>query len=228
MTSAHAQHSVLATADTSRLKRWLLVCGVVGAAVYPLADVLASTQYPGFSYRDQAVSELFAIGAPTSGLVVPLFTLSSALLFLFSIGLWMSADSDRRIKWAALMFALNTVDAMVLWNFFPMHMRGEEPTFTDLMHGILAVDPFLMVAIILAAISFPGWFRRYTVATLVFTTALALSAFRYVPMVVANEPTPWMGIFERVGQYTTNVWYAVFALMLMRRLATTSVRRATA
>jgi hypothetical protein len=59
------------------LRRGLLVCGIVGAALYPISDIIAATRYPGFSSRDQAVSELFAIGAPTSALVVPLFTVSS-------------------------------------------------------------------------------------------------------------------------------------------------------
>jgi hypothetical protein len=74
------------------------------------------------------------------------------------------------------MMALNAVDALVLWNFFPMHMRGVQPSFTDLMHGLLVIVPFLVAAIILAAIAFPGRFRRYTIATIVVTTALALSA----------------------------------------------------
>src|SRR5690242_17401273 len=72
------------------LQPWLMICGIVGAALYPLSDIVASTRYPGFSYRDQAVSELFAIGAPTSALVVTLFSISSTLIFLFAIGIWIS------------------------------------------------------------------------------------------------------------------------------------------
>jgi hypothetical protein len=194
-------------------RRVLLACGIIGAALYPTADILASRRYPGFSYRDQAVSELFAIGAPTSDFLVSIFTLSSAGILLFSVGIWMSAHR-RLVRVLAVMMALN---ALVLWNFFPMHMRGVEPTFTDLMHGLLAIDPFLLVAIILAAIAFPGQFRVYTIATIVVSMGLALTAVKFVPAVIANEPTPWMGAAERAGQYATNVWYAAFAVMLMRR-----------
>ena len=210
-------HSTSATAaDASQLRRWLLACGIVGAALYPLADIFASSRYPGFSYRDQAVSELFAIGAPTSAIVVPLFSLSSALLLLFSIGIWMSANGQRRLRLLAVMMALNTIDALLLWNLFPMHMRGVQPTFTDLMHGILAIDPFLLLAIVLGAVVFRNWFRAYTIATIVFTTVLSILGFSYVPEVVANEPTPWMGAIERTAQYAVNLWYAVLAVMLMR------------
>ena len=206
---------------TFSARRLLLTCGIVGAALYPLSDIFATTRYPGFSYRDQAVSELFAIGAPTSSIVVPLFTLSSGLLFLFAIGIWMSANGQRWVRLMAVMMALNTIDALILWNFFPMHMRGAQPTFTDTMHGLLAIDPFLLVAIVLGAIAFRGWFRVYTVTTIILTMALAVAGLSHIPAVFANQPTPWMGAAERAGQYTTNLWYAVLAVVLLRKQLTT-------
>lgn len=205
-----------ATPAPFAIRRVLLACGIVGAALYPLSDMFAAMRYPGFSYRDQAVSELFAIGAPTSALVVSLFTSSSTLLLLFAAGVWLSAEGRTIVRWVAAMLALNCIDALVLWNLFPMHMRGVDPTFTDTMHGLLAIDPFLLVAVVLAAIAWRGWFRTYTIFNLSFTTALALTAFWSVGAFLAHEPTPWMGAAERAGQYATNVWYAVLATMLLR------------
>lgn len=199
----------------------LLTCGIVGAALYPLADMLGAVRYPGFSYRDQAVSELFAIGAPTSGFVVPLFTLSSTLLFFFAIGIWMAAKGRRVLHWLAVMMALNAVDALLLWNAFPMHMRGVQPTSTDMMHGLLAVDPFLLAAVILGAVAFRGTFRIYTVATVVFSTVLAIAGFSHLNAFIANEPTPWMGATKRAAQYATNLWYGVLAVVLLREKRST-------
>jgi hypothetical protein len=85
-------------------------------------------------------------------------------------------------------------------------MRGSEPSFTDRMHGLLAIDPFLLAALVLGAIALRGWFRVYTVITIVFTSVLAIIAFSYVPAVTENQPTPWMGIIERAAQYATNLW----------------------
>jgi hypothetical protein len=184
--------------------------------LYPVSDIVASLRYPGFSYRDQAVSELFAIGAPTSSLVVPLFSISSALLLLFGIGIWRSAAERRVVRVMGAMMVLNTVNALVLWNFFPMHMRGSQPSFTDLMHGLLAIDPFLLAAIVLGAVAFRGWFRVYTVATIVFTSALSVIGMSFVSAVFANKPTPWMGATERASQYVMNLWYAVLAVVLLR------------
>jgi hypothetical protein len=202
------------------LRHWLLACGIAGAGLYPLSDILAATRYPGFSYRDQAVSELFAIGAPTSTLVVSLFSISSTLLFLFAIGIGMSANGRRWVQVMAMMMALNAIDALVLWNFFPMHMRGSEPTFTDLMHGLLAIDPFLLAALASGAVGLRGWFRVYSVITIIFTSVLAVIGFSYISAVIANQPTPWMGVIERASQYVTNLWYAVLAAVLLRQRRT--------
>lgn len=219
MTTATAPHPRAATESTRRpaaLQRGLLVCGIAGATLYPLADIFATTRYPGFSYRDQAVSELFAIGAPTSTLVVTLFSLSSTLLLLFAVGIWRAANGRRSLQWLAVMMALNTLDALTLWNFFPMHMRGSQPTATDMMHGLLAVDPFLLAAVVLGAVAFRGTFRVYTVATILFTSALAMMGFSYATAVFAGQPTPWMGATERASQYATNLWYAMLAGVLLR------------
>jgi hypothetical protein len=113
--------------------------------------------------------------------------------------------------------ALATPTAIVSAPFFPMPMRGVQPTFTDLMHGVLAIDPFLLAAVVLGALAFRGRFRVYTIVTIVFTTVLAVIGFSYVSAVVANEPTPWMGAIERASQYAMNLWYAALAVLLLRQ-----------
>jgi hypothetical protein len=97
VTHAHPhQAGVVASLNPTEVaRRALLVCGMAGAALYPVADILAAARYPGFSYRDQAVSELFAIGAPTSAFLVPLFSASSTGILLLSAGIWMTANGRR-------------------------------------------------------------------------------------------------------------------------------------
>jgi hypothetical protein len=70
----------------------LLFCGIIAVPLYAATDIIAGTLYPGYSFTDQAVSELFAICASTSGLVVPLFTLYSLLVLAFAFGIWMTAS----------------------------------------------------------------------------------------------------------------------------------------
>lgn len=201
--------------------RSALGCGVLAPAVYVATDLLASLEYEGYSYADQAVSELFAIGAPTASLVVGMFTLSSVLFAIFATGVWAMAGESRALRAAAVFIALNALDALLLWIFFPMHMRGEPPAFTDTMHAILAVNPFVLLTMIAGAVALPGTFRRWSVGVIVLVLATALPAFLYVPQLLANLPTPGMGLAERFGQYLHQGWHAVFALLLLKRVPPT-------
>jgi hypothetical protein len=106
----------------------LLVCGIFAPLLYISTDILAGTLYAGYSFTSQAVSELFAIGSPTSHLVVPLFTIYDMLLIAFALGILVSAGRNLALRITALMMVGNAVNGLMLSNFFPMHMRGVKPT----------------------------------------------------------------------------------------------------
>jgi hypothetical protein len=42
----------------------------------------------------------------------------------------------------------------------------------------------------------------------------------YAPEVQANEPTPWLGVYERINAYGYMLWIVVFAISLWRAQAT--------
>ena len=196
-----------------RARTVALACGVAAPLVYIAGDIVAARLYPGYSYRDQAVSELFAIGAPTSAVVVVLFSLSSLLYAAFAFGVGSSQHAM-----GGMIFA-NAVNALLLWNFFPMHMRGVAPTFTDTMHALLAINPFVVLTIGIALATTRGWFRACSAFTLVIVLVPAALAPMYAGQLVAGEPTPWLGVTERVPQYAHHLWHAVLAIVLARRRA---------
>jgi len=198
-----------------RVREVLLLCGVAAALIYVGTDIVAAVMYPGFSFTDQAVSELFAIGAPTSRLVVPLFSLSSVLLLGFAGGIAASSEGNHALRLMALMFAGSAMVAIVLWNFFPMHMRGSARTFTDTMHLVLASNPFVWVTLVIGAAAFSNWFRWFSIAALIIILGLALFAFHYAPALDTGQPTPGLGATERLSQYAYQAWQTGLALMLL-------------
>ena len=58
--------------ETARIRRLLLICGILASLLWIGTDIVAGVLWEGYSFVDQAVSELSAIGAPTRPLVVPL------------------------------------------------------------------------------------------------------------------------------------------------------------
>lgn len=195
----------------------LLACGIFASMLYPITDIIAGNLYKGYSFNEQAVSELFAIGAPTSWIVVPLFTISSTLFIAFALGIWISSEGGRLLRALSVMILGNAINSLILWNFFPMHMRGDQPSFTDTMHGILAINPFVIVSIVLGAVYFRNWFRYYSIATILLLLITAIMAFSKASLVFANQPTPGLGITERISQYGHQLWHAVLAIVLLYR-----------
>lgn len=200
------------------IRKVLLICGILSPLLFVATDILAGTLYAGYSFTSQAISELFAIGAPTSGLVVPLFTVSDVLLIAFALGVWVSAGRNRALRVMALMIVGNAVNGLVLWNFFPMHMRGAEATFTDTMHVTLSGVGviFVLLALVFGATAYRNWFRFYSVGTILILLLTGVMTFLYAPQLAANQPTPWVGLTERISTYVYDLWQVVLALVLLR------------
>lgn len=197
----------------------LIICGIIAPALWIVTDITAGLLYSGYDFNSQAISELFAIGAPVAWLVVPLFTIYDILALAFAWGIWQSAEESRLLRAIALLLSVNAVNGLVIWNVFPMHMRGEAPTFTDLMHIILAaVGPiFALAAIVLGAINWRNWFRVFSILVILALLGFAVISFSQAPRLAANLSTPWLGLAERLSTDVYLVWQAVFSIILLLR-----------
>jgi hypothetical membrane protein len=151
----------------------LLICGILSPALYAIADFVAGTRWVGYSFRDQTISELGAIGAPTRVLFSALLVVVYGLMVAFGSGIWKSAGGSRRLKIVGgLLFGLGIL-ALTAGQFAPMQQRGTEQGPTGAMHLIEGMLAMLMTftAMAVAATVFGTGFRIYTIATIL----LALS-----------------------------------------------------
>lgn len=199
------------------VRKLLLVCGFLAALIYVGSDIVAALRWEGYSYFDQSVSELRALGAPTRPFLMPILFAYTVLEFAFGFGVWMSAGTKRSLRiTAGLLIALGVIDLLAY--FTPMHVRGSESSLTDTLHIIgTAVTVFLILLIIGFGASADGkWFRIYSYATLVALILCGVWAFMDASQVAANLPTPWLGVRERINIYGYMLWIAVLAIVLWR------------
>ncbi len=200
----------------------LLICGIVSSVLYVAADVLATLRYEGYSYTSQEVSELTAAGAPTRPLMLSLFIPYGVLAAAFGVGVWASAGGKRagRITGAMLVgyAAVGTVTVL----FFPMTPRGTEGTLLNLMHipGTAVMSLFMLLAMGFGATLLGRRFRYYSYGTIVTLLVFGALASLQVGQLAANQPTPWMGIEERINIYATMLWVVVLAIALLRAQST--------
>ena len=207
---------------SAKVHQALLACGMLYALLYPIVnDVIAATMYDGYSRTSQAVSELSAVGATPRGLLTALSPLFVLLLIAFGVGIWRSGLGKRWIRIAGALVVAHGVMSL-LWVFAPMSDRdviaagGATPA--DTMHLVLAAGTGLFVAAYVAtfAIGFGWTFRLYSVVTLAAALVFGrLSA--QVEQVEAGDPTPYMGLLERIGMAAWLLWLAVASAALLRR-----------
>lgn len=200
-----------------RLVTMLLACGVLVAVVQIVGDIIAAASYPGYSYFDQSVSELSAIGAPTRPITATVGFAYEALVLAFAIGVWLIAEG-RRLRATSVVLGLFAVNAVV-WGFFPMQQRGSEVAATDIAHAIGAlVQVLTMVLFIALGSNADGrWFRIFSLVLIAAILAAGAFAGTQAGQVAAGNRTPWLGLVERVSFYGPSVWILVFSLELLRQ-----------
>ena len=62
-------------------------------------------------------------------------------------------------------------------------------------------------------------FAVFTIATVLATLVFGFITSRYALEVQANEPTPWVGLYERISAYGSELWILVLSLSLYQRSA---------
>ena len=201
------------------LRKALLVCGVLSSLLYVGADLLAAARFPGYhDFTSQAISELTAVGAPTRESVEPLLIAYDLLIIAFGVGVWRSAGRKRAMRLVGGLLAGIGVLGLVAIPFTPMHLRGTGSLSSDAPHiavtGVIVL--FILSAVGVGAFLFGRGFRLYSLATLatllVFGTWTSFEAAR----LVADQPTPWLGVSERIHIGAYLLWVLVLAVMLLR------------
>jgi Protein of unknown function (DUF998) len=196
----------------------LLVSGILSSLLYIATVLLAAMRWEGYSSTSQTVSELIAIDAPTRSLVMPLFVTYALLVYAFGVGVWQSASQKHALRLAAVGLVGKEVLGLVVTLFFPMHLRGVEPTLTDTMHAILTFVGvlFILLAIGFGATAFGKRFRLYSIATILVLVVFGALAGLDAPRLATTLPTPWMGVWERINIGGFLLWVVVLAIALLR------------
>jgi hypothetical membrane protein len=205
------------------LRKILLGCGIVSSVLYVISDVIGALRYPGYSYTDQEFSELTAQGSPVRPLMIALNEIPYTLLVLaFAVGIWKSAGRTRTGRITAAMLIGYAAFGMAGGVVFPMKPRealaAGEGTLRNAMHipATMVMSFFILLAMGFGATLLGKRLRYYSYGTIAILVVFGVLAGLQAGKMQANEPTPWMGIEERINIYATMFWVAVLAISLLR------------
>src|SRR5919107_1385015 len=205
------------------LRKVLLACGIVSSVWYVVTDILGTLRYPGYNYTDQEFSELTAQGSPVRPLMIALNEIPYTLLVLdFAAGVRESAGRTRTGRITAAMLIGYALTGMVTGVIFPMNTREAlapgEGTLRNAMHppGTIVMSLFIVLAMVFGSTLLGKRFRYYSYGTILALIVFGVLASLQVGEMETNQPTPWMGLEERINIYATMLWVAVLAIGLLR------------
>lgn len=200
------------------VRKALIICGIAAPLLYIGADILAAGLYAGYSYVDQQVSELSAIGAPTEFLWNVMARIYGVFAVAFGIGVWLSAGGKRSQRVTGILIVAATLIGQ-LWP--PMHQRGTADlstgSATDTLHLVFAglVVLFMTLFIAFGSGAKGKGFRIYSIATIVVMLTCGALVSTQVPAIAAGKLTPGYGLVERVSVYSPLLWMLALAVVLL-------------
>jgi hypothetical protein len=205
--------------DNGIIKR-LLFCGIASSLWYIVINIIVPMEYAGYRLTSQTVSELSAIDAPTRILWVALCIFYSLLLIAFGVGLWFFARNNKKLQIVAVLFIFDG-----FFGFFwpPMHQRevleAGGGTLTDTFHLAWAyVTLALMLSkISLGAAALGRQFKVYSLFTVLVFVVFGMLTGLEAPGIESGDPTPYIGIWERINIGAYMVWVMVFAFTLLQK-----------
>ena len=221
MTTIGMRHDAGAqTADrVSAVHKTLLACGVISSLLYAVIDLLAGLSYDGYSFYSQTISELGAIGAPKPAWLAPLFLTYCALMIVFSVAVVMYGNRrSEDIKGVGILLLLYMIAGSGT-SLFPMHVRGTATLADDMPHIIagLAATAVMLVTMAVGSTALGKRFRIFSWAAFASIMVFGALTIPSAMKLAAGEPTPAMGLLERLAYYSILVWIAVFSLALIQR-----------
>jgi Protein of unknown function (DUF998) len=199
------------------VNRVLLLCGILSSVAYAIGDVGGGLQWPGYSFADYSISELAAIGAPSRPFVAGVFAIHGVLLMAFAAGV-MAGRYDRSARNAAAFLGAVAIVGTVS-SYFPIQQRGVAFSRNEILHLTLVA---LSVLCIVAAMITGGragsrGFRSMSITAAVVMVTFGALGGRFASRIAAGDPTPWLGVIERISVYCYILWVAAFANLLLQQ-----------
>lgn len=198
----------------------LLISGLFAMLWYVAINIFVPMQYAGYDIASQTISELSAVDAPTRSLWVVLCIFYSLLFMAFGIGILLTSNGDRKLRFVAGVIIMDAVIG-IFWP--PMHQRvvlaAGGGSFTDTLHIVWTFIHLVLVLLMIGfgAAAFGKAFRIFSFGIVLIFIVFGILTANESPGLEAGLPTPFIGIWERINIGAYMVWIIVFAILLLKR-----------
>ena len=140
---------------------------------------------------------------------------ASLVLAGCGVGVWASAHEKRALRLiGGLLIGIGVVGLATP----PMYLRGTGNVSGDIPHIVLTgvIVAFILSAVAFGASLYGGRWRLYSFATLLILLVSGAWTGLEATRLAAQQPTPWLGVAERINIGAYLLWVLVLAITLLR------------
>ncbi|MHA1978436.1 MAG: DUF998 domain-containing protein [Candidatus Hodarchaeales archaeon] len=192
----------------------LAICGMLSPLVYTTMWILGGILQSDYSHIRDDISSLFAVNAPNQRLFQAFTFTSSALLFIFYLGLHEGLNDGGTVILGPLLFIASGGVGILIALFFPLDEGGELVTLRGKMHLILVV----IMGILTIGGMLALWLRLESVAEwstfATFSLSSAIASFILIVIAGIFATGQYRGLVERLGVTPYQLYYFVLGLMV--------------
>jgi hypothetical protein len=140
------------------------------------------------------------------------------LVVAFGLGIWLTAEHSRTLRVVGGSLVAYALVSLVWPQFFPEDLTMPTSALTNTMHIILTgVTVFTwMLILCFGATAFGKRFRLYSIGTGLSVLIFGALTGPQAAALAAGQPTPWLGLTERLNIYSFMLWVVVLAIGLLR------------
>jgi hypothetical protein len=199
-------------------RRILLTCGILSSLFYACMDIAGGLRWENYSWVSQELSRLSAVGAPSRSLHLILSPIYTLLVVAFGAGVFWSAGRRRSLRVVGGALIVYGLVSVVWPQFFPEDLSAPVSAFTNTVHILLTMVTVCSWIVILGfgAAAFGKGMLIYSIATLLAVIMFGILTGAQAGALAAGQPTPWLGLTERLNIYSFMIWAVVLAVIVLR------------
>ena len=196
-----------------KLINWLCLTGILGAIFYLLHDIIGALSYPGYSWTNQAVSDLTATDAPSFVAVNGFVTTYKILSILCCALICILTQSEKKksLRIGIYIFSIMQLVSAVGYSLFPLSSAGYDGSIQSFIHVYILTAIVVLLSIVSLIMIGIGAIKSNK--KLLGVLAFISLALMFIGAVGSqNVPKEVFGIFERFSTYSAVIFTGVLGI----------------
>lgn len=202
------------------LINWLCLGGVLSILFYLLHDIVGASNYPGYDWMSQAVSDLTATDAPSFVSAIGYVTVYKILncLCCACLCILMKNETKKTLKIGVYLFSIMNFVSAIGYALFPLSSSGFDGSVQSIIHVYVLTAVVVLMSIISLILISVGSFKGENKHKLLGFLAIVALVLMFIGAVGSQSvPKEIFGVLERFSTYSAVVFTGILGVYGFRK-----------